>query len=537
MDHFEEKLASFEPRKPTGEQGEQILANAPVEKPEPDTKTKKVRKPRGRLLTIATSRWFLFAALPLLLFGTAGICAVSVEGQEAGQNLHDVQEMLNTAGETLDFHVLAPPPVADADNFMATPALHSIEMMEHPRDPEILAKHDRINALPKFRGSRKTDPGTPVDFGAYAIFDPDSDDEPPLISTLGGNPNIKVLEAINIDAALWDELALAARRPHSQPVNSMPDRLETSTILGLSMGHLQALQKINKLASLRALAAARLGDRQMALNSFAIHFKCRDAAATGPSLIGGLVAISMTSFINNELPDILRSDCLTADDLLWLQGEIESRDDIAMGLSMLRGELALMSYQYDEILKLPKGRRFQAINGSAPQFNVESVVASMIPNSFYTRNHANAIDWLYRYNIEPLKELDFAAMRAAPYELDRQVANAGWFSYGTVLAKQTVPTTGRISAHIIATEMRRQLTITGIAIERFRIKNDNFPPSLEALVPRYLEDVPIDIAAEDSSTPIPIPYELAPDGNSYTLHASPLLPDERIYPQGLQFMR
>jgi len=69
--------------------------------------------------------------------------------------------------------------------------------------------------------------------------------------------------------------------------------------------------------------------------------------------------------------------------------------------------------------------------------------------------------------------------------------------------------------------MRRDLALTGIALERYRLKHGAVPEKLEALVPEFLLEVPKDIYDGQ-----PLRYQVLPDGSPHVWSIGPSGKDE-----------
>lgn len=76
-----------------------------------------------------------------------------------------------------------------------------------------------------------------------------------------------------------------------------------------------------------------------------------------------------------------------------------------------------------------------------------------------------------------------------------------------MLSAISVPNFSRALDRAITIEAQRRLTITALALERFRLKRAAYPPDLAALTPEYLRAVPV-----DPFSGAPLCYRLLPDG-------------------------
>ncbi len=511
MKHFEAKLQAQELRDPPAGLKERVLKNANVVASGVKEKENRLA---GALMMLATSKWFLFLILPFLCIGSIGALAVAIEERGADDRWQDVEKMLADAGESLDFESFFAPPVPDEENFMGTPALKGIELQ--PSSPSLELKHQRFSALPDFRPETPYQvEGEPLDLSNWVIADANNEG----IGKLGDQPEELVLKLLDADAALFEELPAAAKRPFSQPATPIQERLERRKVWELNVAHLGILQRLAKLTSLRAIAAARMGDRKLARESLEILFQCRDCAFADGTLINGLVGVTIRAILEARLPDILREECWTEDDLRWMQVRVGEGDGFEEGLKMFRGEMASMARIYDEMLRLPKGERLDAFGIYGGGRNPASAaLAYLIPDGIYYRNKATAVQWMYDYAIKPLKERDVEAIRLAGDRLEQELVARNWFSFGSVFAAQAIPATGTVSGRILESEMHRRMMEAAVALERYRRAQGTFPTGLEQLVPDYLDSVPGDLAAPVSGAPVGYSRE----GDGYALNGTPV---------------
>jgi len=77
-----------------------------------------------------------------------------------------------------------------------------------------------------------------------------------------------------------------------------------------------------------------------------------------------------------------------------------------------------------------------------------------------------------------------------------------------------IPNSTRAAVVVMRNETQRRLTVTAIALERYRLRNGQSPPDLESLVPQFLSAVPIDPMGAK-----PLGYRRNTDG-SFTLYSA-----------------
>lgn len=524
MKEFEEKMQSLALNEPPAGLKQRVLKNAVIGV---EKKSETGKPARGMLMALVSSKWFILLILPFMLISSVGVFAIVLEERGAANEWEEVKSMLDAAGESLDWTSFFPPAVPDVENFMGTPALQGVELdtrglsETHP----LSLKHQRISALPDLRADDST---TRLDFSKWTLRSDEQATEE-TIGEMGGVPEVVVLELIEKDALLFEELAAAAKRKFSQPSTPIVERLAGRQTWELSMGHLSILQKLAKICTWRAIAAARLGDRQKARESLEIFFKCQEAAFSEGTLINGLVGMTLRAVLEHRLPDILREDCWTDEDLIWLQQKTADGNGFDQGLRMFRSEMAIQATSFDEMMAMSGAERREMLSSMGNSGLGASILSQFVPNGIIQRNKATSVRWMYQFNVAPLKNRDVEAIMATKGLLEREVASLSWFSFGSQIAALSVPSGGKMSEKILMTEMHRRMMATGVALERYQRAEGAFPPNLGHLVPAYLESVPLDLAAGEG---VPIGYSLKEDG--YEMKATPV---STLSKDDLEFVR
>jgi len=132
---------------------------------------------------------------------------------------------------------------------------------------------------------------------------------------------------------------------------------------------------------------------------------------------------------------------------------------------------------------------------------------------FYLQHYQNCLDSLRKLN----RGVPWPAIKpelAAPYTKVNRISGNQlveidyWFSNFAIVDLR------RSAEATVHVETQRRLTVTAIALERYRLRTGCYPPTLEALVPRLLSAVPIDLMSAE-----PLRYRLNTDG-SMTLYSA-----------------
>jgi|GEM_PF-1447758 len=101
-----------------------------------------------------------------------------------------------------------------------------------------------------------------------------------------------------------------------------------------------------------------------------------------------------------------------------------------------------------------------------------------------------------------LEELGISKLRNS---LDSLFSNRTDFD---ALSSESIVTLAGVIEKVMRIECSKQMTITAIALERFRLKYDHLPPDLNLLVPEFVQSVPLDPVDGN-----PLRYHLKLDGS------------------------
>jgi hypothetical protein len=83
---------------------------------------------------------------------------------------------------------------------------------------------------------------------------------------------------------------------------------------------------------------------------------------------------------------------------------------------------------------------------------------------------------------------------------------AGKTDYHNMLSESVITLT-RLAVKVMSVETARQVSMTAVALKRFQLKNNRYPPDLKALVPEFFASVPCDPVDGQ-----PLRYKLNSDG-------------------------
>ena len=93
------------------------------------------------------------------------------------------------------------------------------------------------------------------------------------------------------------------------------------------------------------------------------------------------------------------------------------------------------------------------------------------------------------------------------------VFNSPMAKYRYLISAIAIPNSHKAAGVCVKNETQRRMTVTAIALERYKLETGGYPPNLGALVPRFLSAIPVDLMSAK-----PLCYRLNPDG-TFTLYS------------------
>lgn len=238
------------------------------------------------------------------------------------------------------------------------------------------------------------------------------------------------------------------------------------------------------LLRLDARHAAATRDPRRAVDDVNAMFRLSRAAGSAPVVVTGLVQMGIDRMGVLALEDVL--PCLGAREL----GELRIGDPASIG------RLARRSLQGEEAFGLSVfsdlatgGLTIQQIAGP-PQRSAESDPADFPPLPLLMRVFVMPSDMRayqqYMESCQARAEQPFVKTTERDREATLVAAHHG------LLTSIIVPALDRFLLQAAEAEAFHAAAYVGIAADRYRLDHGTFPPSLDALVPQYLDDVPLD---------------------------------------------
>ncbi|HEY3899237.1 MAG TPA: hypothetical protein VGM54_11520 [Chthoniobacter sp.] len=275
----------------------------------------------------------------------------------------------------------------------------------------------------------------------------------------------------------------------------------------LSMSHLSLFQGAAKILGLRLRAHLATGNPEAAFADFEDSFQGYRALKDEPSLISGLVRISILALVVNEVGGGLQEHQWPDAILQRITAELATVRTFADYRFALNSERGAMNVTFDSWIKasVRERRRIAAASlpypGSPPAFVFEwlprSVFrANQLQQNFFTDELVNQID-ADNLAIDPDR-----ATPSSPLLITGTVEQSYYF-----LCRESASVTERIRSRYMTMQTRLDETRLACALERFYLAHGTYPGSLTELVPAFIAEIPPDVYAR-------APYLYQPVGKS-----------------------
>ncbi|MGI9244485.1 MAG: hypothetical protein ACR2RV_27035 [Verrucomicrobiales bacterium] len=446
-----------------------------------------------------------------------------VENYRGAKAWEETVEMLEAGGETVDFDELLPDPLPDEENFGAIPVLKGIMVVVDgdPAKGSPGEKRERIQAFGK-----KVFGSPPVDPPALSTSPVTTDDKFDLDgwatyfrehTDLVGADDATIPAGEVILAALgefdpvFDELTAAVDLPYARFSPGLEQHRGAEDPFMISLPHLSALQALSKLLVLRAHAQIALGQPEQAVETIQAGLRVAELSGDGGMLIGTLVHVAQINMLMSPVWLALEGRLLGADELEELQRRLEGLDPIGSFRDGIRLELAGAARN----LGTAKARggvaefvRMVSSSSGGGGGGGMALLARLAPKGWIDQNRATLARMHWEFELEPLKHGGVLQVKDKMEELlALQKQRAGFPSPYKFLAHMTMPSMAMAFQRIAQVQVFLDLQIGAIALERYYIQNGEYPESLDALVPEFLEEVPRDIVAD-----APLHYKRTGDG-------------------------
>jgi hypothetical protein len=405
------------------------------------------------------------------------------------------QRELEAKGEKLDLASFVPPRVPDDQNFAMTPFLAPLfDFNPEPRKPGESRWRDTnaFNRTMEFaRDIRLPDSARgwvqlhPTDLPASARDLEAGKNAPPAEKTslTQAQAAAQVLRFLDRLNPVLDEVRQACQRPYSR----FNLQYDSDDPWGILLPHLAVLKKLGGIFQLRASAELALGQSGPALADTEMTLYLADAMKNEPFLISRLVRIALLKTALQPVWEGLAGSQWSEAQLVELEQRLGRIDLLTEYGNAIRAERAFSNVGIEQM------RAGRIRPGESP------VPTQFAPAGWFYQNEL-VIDRVYQDLALPL--IEGAAQRAYPAksagdEAIEKVLGTGFPPYH-IMARLLFPAINSCAVQFAAGQTSLNEAVIGCALERYRLIHGQFPETLEALSPQFLDKIPPDIITGQS---------------------------------------
>ena len=439
-----------------------------------------------------------YAIRAALILVTLVVLFYAIENFRGARAWKSAQTELQAAGVSMELDDLLSDRIPDDENFCAIPLLDNLTLLEDgTANGEIsAAKRERLWTVTIVDSAHfeTTKPPTKgilfvdlekTDLGAWKHYFEMTD----IVDIIPADSAAEAVLAGLEDAYgdVFSELDNALDRPHSQFTPPLQQRLEEKPLYALPLPHFPAIQSITAALKLRALAAIQCGNTNTAINSLLSIARLIQATSEERLVISWLVKMTLIAVIERSVWELLLERCANDAQLANLQhqlSQIEPRNGLRECTSM---EL-LFALEFMDFSKKRFAGETVDVFGTGDRLRAN--LEYLMPDGWWDQNKANYARLLLDSGtiMETLPSFSEAKGFAANAERIAESMN-GPYSFA---AKMSVPVIQSFQPRAFLSEWMITSMITAIALERHYLAHDEYPESLDALVPKFLPSPPTD---------------------------------------------
>lgn len=277
---------------------------------------------------------------------------------------------------------------------------------------------------------------------------------------------------------------------------------------------------------LSADVVAALHERQLTRAQANLHAlaKLVELHRDEPTLVNQMIRIAIADLALAATWEALGAQGWTEPSLAALQSDWEQPDLLETIETGISGDRVLGEEAMAELHLADSSRRRSLLGGSPSDPRTIGEYVNHLQLVLFWRFNADADELFYLQHyqkcLEEIRELSsgtpWPTVRRGLANQFSQVKQATSGRLGLMkhaLSAVAIPNTQMATQKTVHAEVRRRLTVTVLALERYKLEAGGYPSSLQALIPRFLSAMPMDLMSAK-----PLCYHLDTDG-TFTLHS------------------
>jgi hypothetical protein len=417
-------------------------------------------------------------------------------------------------GEHFDFASAVPPPVPDSQNFALTPVIASsyetyFDKSGHEVRPRNTNVVDRLSMMtwrdnpwaeaqvpksdnPGWLASKKTDLKIWQDYFRSKPPTNSIETNSFSIAPQPQSPADDVLLALSKYDVAIEEIREASKLPYSR----FPLTYGNGEPADILLPHLAALKYCAQVLDLRALAELQNGQDEKALADVKLSLYLADSIRTEPFLISQLVRNGILQMTLQPVWEGLAAHKWSDAQLMELDQALAKFNFLADFKLSMRSQIGFQSAMIEYLRRQPE----QLINFSTDKYRNQDlpflarIAWQLIPSGWFYQNQLKIARRMAESYLPVADEnrgiISKTLARRADAALGADTRHGTPYN---LLERELFPEFGPASKKFAYAQNSVDLARVAIALERYRLAHGEFPESLDALAPQFLEKIPHDV--------------------------------------------
>ena len=277
--------------------------------------------------------------------------------------------------------------------------------------------------------------------------------------------------------------------------------------------HLSRLKASSQYLSLQTTAALKGGDRQTALENVKLSFRLVDSIRREPNIISHLVRIALVQIALQPVWEGLADRQWTEADVRAIESELGKLDFLTDYQFAMRGERAcnLWGVDYFRKLGITGLDELVAPSRSSGSDDLGRFMGRagfwLIPAGWFDQNKLSLCRMHEKFLLPLVADQDRRVVKPAAIQQANSALDRRRVGPYDIFSKMLLPSLAGLAEKCARGQTSVDLALIACALERYRLANGQFPETLAALVPRFIDRFPHDLINGQ-----PLKYRRTDDG-------------------------
>jgi len=332
------------------------------------------------------------------------------------------------------------------------------------------------------------------------------------------SPAEDVLLALSKYDPAIEELRQASRLPYSR----FPLEYTNESPASILLPHLAALKRCSQVLALRAVAELQNGQSEKAFADVRLALYMANSIRTEPFLISHLVRIAILQITLQPIYEGLAEHQWSDEQLVALDAELSKFNFLPDYKLSMEGEMGCDDGEIDRLRRHPEqlknlGGYYDEEHRNWPSPSMPGgLIGRLIPAGWFYQNQFRCVRMMVEFYI-PLADLNQGTIFPPAVRRAGELwhAETKKITPYNILEKILFSGLGNAVKRFAYGQASVDLARTAIALERYRLAHGEYPESLDALAPQFMEKVPHDIIGGQ-----PLHYRRTADPSSQSSDAA-----------------